>query len=36
MKDMTSKGIILVSVKYQCQFLLDCNKISTIGFVLKM
>ena len=25
MKDMTSKGIILVFVKYYCQYLLDFN-----------
>ena len=36
MKDITSTGIILVFVKYQCQFLFNDNESRIVGFTVKM
>ena len=36
MKDITSTGIILVFVKYQCQFLFNYNESRIVGFTVKM
>ena len=36
MKDITITGIILVFVKYQCQFLFNYNESRIVGFTVKM
>ena len=36
MKDITSTGIILVIVKYLCQFLFNFNESKIVRFTLKI
>ena len=36
MKDITSTGIILVFVKYQCQFLFHYNESRIVEFPVKI